>query len=192
MNNSIDFTDKLDFSNIDLTPPDKVIKEILDKLPKLTRDIVFGAITEYDGDIVSHASGSVSSIFAALSAPVVSEGYVDIQQHLGKQGAKDKKFECYLYTSVFKEYKYRMFFMKYGIANYPVQFTLEESIARDIQGSGANYVFSFNNRKEVENFLYEILNSQKVIGVMQELIWVYKAKQQQVYLETTDNPINEG
>lgn len=66
--------------------------------------------------------------------------------------------------------------MKYGIANYPVQFTLEESIARSIQGINSNYIVTCNNRDDVEDLVFQILTSQKVLAVMQELIRISQAK----------------
>ena len=66
--------------------------------------------------------------------------------------------------------------MKYGIAHYPVQFTLEESIAKDIKGLNSHYIVTCKNREEVEDLIISILNSKKIIGVMQELIYIYQAK----------------
>ena len=67
--------------------------------------------------------------------------------------------------------------MKYGIANYPVQFTLEESIAEDIYGKNSGYIISCHKREEVEDLIYKILTSKKVISVMQELIRIYQSKE---------------
>ena len=78
--------------------------------------------------------------------------------------------------------------MKYVIAQYPVQFTLEESIARSIPDFKANYIIDCNNREEVEDLTLKILTSKKVLSVMQELIHVYQAKKQ----EASAKPINLG
>lgn len=78
--------------------------------------------------------------------------------------------------------------MKYGIANYPVQFTLEESIARSIQGSNLNYIVICNNREDVENLIFKILTSKKVLEVMQELIRIYQAKKNGESAEVFDAP----
>ena len=81
--------------------------------------------------------------------------------------------------------------MKYGIANYPVQFTLEESIARSIQNGNSNYIVTCNNRGEVEDLLVKILTSKKVLGVMQELIRIYQAKKSEETGEVVDAPADE-
>ena len=76
--------------------------------------------------------------------------------------------------------------MKYGIANYPVQFTQEESIARSIWGVNSNYIVTCNNRGEVEDLLIKILTSKKVLGVMQELIRIYQAKKNEETIEMVE------
>ena len=78
--------------------------------------------------------------------------------------------------------------MKYGFAHYPVQFTLEESIARSIQGTNSNYIVTCNNREEVEELILKILTSKKILGVMQELIRIYQAKKSEEVEEVTDAP----
>ena len=74
-----------------------------------------------------------------------------------------------------KHPNHRMFFMKYGTAHYPVQFTLEESIAENI-GLNGKYIQICNSRNEVEDLIVKILTSKKVLRVMQELIRIHQAK----------------
>lgn len=173
MSKKLDFSDKLDFSKIDLTAPDKVVEELLAQLPKSTQDIISGKVVEYEGPVTSYTVTKKVALAEALGA-MGTEKRVDIQDRLGAQGEEVKKFECFLYTAGYERYKYRMFFMKYGIANYPVRFTLEESIAQSIQET--NYIVICNTREEVEDLIFKILTSQKVLGIMQELIRVYQAK----------------
>lgn len=172
MNKKLNLSGMLDFSEIDLTAPDKVVEEILAQLPENTQNIILGSIVPYDGHVTSYTT-TKTSIAEALGT-LTTEKRVDIQDSLGKRGEEDKKFECFLYTSGYTKYKYRMFFMKYGIANYPVQFTLEESITRSIQES--NYIITCDSRNEVEELIQKILTSKKILGVMQELIRIYQAK----------------
>lgn len=106
---------------------------------------------------------------------ITTEKRIDIQDSLGKCGEEEKKFECFLYTSGYEKYRYRMFFMKYGTAHYPVQFTLEESIAENI-GLNGKYIQICNSRNEVEDLIVKILTSKKVLRVMQELIRIHQAK----------------
>ena len=181
MSVTLDFSGKLDFSEIDLTAPNKVVEEILKQLPDSTHGIVSGAITEYNGHVVSYTT-TRTSIAEALGT-ISSEKTVDIQKSLGKMGEESKKYECYLYTPGYTKYRYRLFFMRYGIANYPVQFTLENSIAQSIEGIGSGYIFVCNKREEVETLVFKILTCKKTISVMQELIRINQAKAEPVDAE---------
>ena len=174
MSKKLNLSGMLDFTEIDLTAPDKVVAEILEQLPEDTNNIITGSVVAYSGHVTSYTTTRTS--LAEAIGTITTEKRVDIQDSLGKCGEEDKKFECFLYTSGYSKYKYRMFFMKYGIANYPVQFTLEESIARSIQGSNSNYIRTCNNREEVEDLIFKILTSKKVLDIMQELIRIYQAK----------------
>ncbi len=174
MSNKLNLSSKLDFTDIDMTAPDKAVEEILIQLPQETNGIICGNIVSYDGPVNSYTITKAS--LASALGTITTEQYVDIQKSLGKDGEEERKFECFLYTSGYTKYKYRMFFMKYGIANYPVQFTLEESIARSIFENNANYIVTCNRREEVDNLLVNILTSKKVLEVMQELIRIYQSK----------------
>ena len=184
MSKKLNLSGMLDFTEMDMTAPNKVVEEILQQLPEDTNDIIHGRIEEYTGHVTSYTT-TTKSLAEALGS-IVTEKHIDIQDSLGKLGETEKKFECYLYTSSYDEYKYRMFFMRYGVAIYPVQFTLEESIARSIQGSNSNYFVSCNNREEVEELVYKILTSKKILGVMQELIRIYQAQVIEKSEEATD------
>lgn len=188
MSKNLNLSGMLDFSEADLTAPDKVIEEILIQLPENTQNIIFGSIVKYDGYVTSCTTKNTAVAVIEALGTISAEKRVDIQKSLGEFGEEEKKFECFLYTSGYTKYKYRMFFMKYGIANYPVQFTLEESISRSVQGPNANYIVTCNKRDEVEDLILKILTSKKVLGVMQELIRIYQAKRNAESEEATDTP----
>lgn len=176
MDRKLNIADRLDFSEIDLTEPDKVIEDILGQLNEETQGIVTGEISAYNGPVMSY--NTVAPSMGSVISSLTQEKHVDIQDSLGKVGAENQKFECSLYTACYAKYRYRIFFMQYGIAHYPVQFILEESIAHSIGGNGASYIFTCNRREEVEDLIFKILYSKKVIGVMQELIRIYQAKKE--------------
>lgn len=173
MSKTLNLAGMLDFSEVDLTAPDKVIEEILEQLPEDTQNIIWGRIVAYDGHVTSYTS--IKTSLAEAIGTITTEKRIDIQDSLGKCGEEEKKFECFLYTSGYEKYRYRMFFMKYGTAHYPVQFTLEESIAENI-GLNGKYIQICNSRNEVEDLIVKILTSKKVLRVMQELIRIHQAK----------------
>ena len=180
MENKLNLSGKLDFSDIDLTAPNKVVEEIVAQLAHATNDIIHGAIVEYNGHITSYTKAGWSAISAALGT---IDTKVDIQTTLGKSGEEEHKYELYLHTPLHKHYKFRVLYLQYGIANYPVKVVLEQNVANDVYDeSNASYIVTCDNRDELEELIYSILNSKKIIRVMQELI---RINQVQKELSTT-------
>ena len=174
MAKKLNITERLDFNDIDLTAPEKVIDEILTQLSEETKGIVLGKIASYSGHVMSYTQTGLSSIAAVIGAATDKE--VNIQKDLGKIGQESHKFECYLYTPEYEKYKYRVFFVKYDVANYPVSVILEESVARSVSGSNSGYVFTCNTKDELEDLIIKIFTSKKLIGVMQELVRINQSK----------------
>lgn len=173
MEKIFNISDRLDFNDIDMTAPEKVISDVLDQLSKETNGIICGNIATYSGHVMSYTKTGFSSIALAIG-PTDKE--VDIQNDLGKIGQETHKFECYLYTPAYDKYKYRVFFVKYETSNYPVNVILEESIARSISSGNVGYVWSCDTREELEELMYKIFNSKKIVSVMQELIRINQSK----------------
>lgn len=170
MANRFDFTGILDFDEIDLTAPDMVIQEISKELSASTQNIITASIAPYSKHIFSHTESSgFASVAIALGT--ATSKTVDIQDSLGKIGEDAKKFEFFLSTPSNNKYRYRLFFLQYGIANYPVTVVLEQSIADSISGRrNSEYVIDCNNRNELEDLVMRVLTSKRVVKVMQELI----------------------
>lgn len=173
MNNDLNLKEKLDFSEIDLTAPEIVINELLTQLPKETNGLICGKIQEYDGHIMSYTKPGLSSIASAIGR---TEQEIDIQNDLGEIGTETHKFECYLYTPEYEKYRYRMFFIKYNISNYPATVILENSIAKSISTKSGGYIYTCNTRNNLEELIISILTSKRIIAVMQELIRVSQAQ----------------
>lgn len=171
MDRKLNLTEKLDFNEIDLTAPDKVIEEIIAQLPEETNGVVLGEISSYNGPVMSYTMKGLSEMSLAFGTE-----HVDIQTKLGELGKETHKFECYLYTPVYDKYKYRVFFVKYGIANYPVNLIIEQSVADSISAFGNDCVLTCNTREELETLVVKILTSKRTVAVMQELIRISQAK----------------
>lgn len=184
MEKRLNLTEKLDFSEIDMTAPEIVMEQILSQLPEETNGFVMGTVVPYSGHVMSYTKKGFSGFAAALGT---ADTEIDIQKHLGKLGVETKKFECYLYTPEFTQYKYRMFFMKYDLSSYPVQLILDESVATSISVGSSRYIFTCNSREELEDLTMKILTSKRIIAVMQELIRINQSKKMSnVVEETTD------
>lgn len=173
MDKKLDFSNLLDFSETDLTAPEKVVEGFISDLPSVTNDIISGKIEPYSGHVFSYTEQGIASMAIALGT---KGKRVDIQDSLGASGETVNKFECYIYTPVYKYYKYRLFFMRYGVANYPVTLVLEESISRSISPSSSTYIYECENKNELEQLILDIFTSKRVIGVMQEIINIYQSK----------------
>ena len=149
----LDFSRQLNFDNVDLTAPNIVIENIVSQIKDATNEIITGNVEPYKGLIFSNNNTHVvASIQAALAA---NSGSVDIQEKLGKQGEEDNKYEVYLTTPVFNQYKYRICFIQYGVANYPVTVVLQRSIAIELKDilRGRDYIFKCDNRPELEELI---------------------------------------
>lgn len=170
----LNIAEKLDFNDIDLTAPEKVVCEVLDQLSEETNGIVLGKIIPYSGHVVSYTKTGLSAVTLALGS--VTDKEVNIQEDLGKIGQETKKFECFLYTPEYEKYKYRVFFIKYGIAHYPVDVILEESIAKSLSNNCSRYLFKCDTREALETLIINIFTSKKMISVMQELIRINQTK----------------
>lgn len=176
----INLSEKLNFDKIDLTAPEVVISEILSQIPEQTNNIVLGDIKNYDGHVKSYKEWRTNS-FNLLSGSMKPEMVtVDIQNSLGATYDESNKFECFLYTDVFPNYKYRLFFVQYCLAKYPVELIVEHSVAESLSIYGKDNIFTCNNREELEELVCEILNCKKTISVMQEIIRIAQVKEQEL------------
>ena len=61
MSKKLDFVGLLDFSEKDLTAPNKVIEELLAELPEATQNVISGSIVEYSGPATSYKTQSPSA-----------------------------------------------------------------------------------------------------------------------------------
>lgn len=176
MNINFDFADKLDFSDIDLTCPNEVIEAIATEFDKATNGFVRVKVVEYNGHVFSYkqTSGGFSKIWGETTREY------DIQKDLGRVGSECHKYEVYLYAPAHENYKFRIFFLQYGVASYPVKLVLEQSVAKSIKAT--EYILTRNNRSDLEDLVVGILNSSAVMAIAQELIRVNQIHRQQMEL----------
>ena len=167
---------KLDFNDIDLTPPEEVVKNIIKQISYETKGIIDGKIKEYTGNIFSYTKNPYKSLGIALGELSTE---VDIQKSLGKQHVEVSKFEFYLEIPIYEQYKYRICYIKHGIGNYPVTVVLEQGIADEVLAEiNANYIIKCDNRDDFEKLLIQIITSKHVISIMQEMIRINQIQKQ--------------
>ena len=158
---------KLDFSDAQTISPDEVITELGQELEEVTKGLVRGVVKEYVGPIQSYNNRETfHDVMAALGSSLYSNR--DIQEDLGIIGDAAFQFEFYLTSAKLETYKYRILFFSYGIGNYPVKIVLEQGIADEIFGrENSEYEIAYGTKEELSNAVLNILNSKKVIKVIQ-------------------------
>ncbi len=82
---------------------------------------------------------------------------------MGEIGEGSVTFEFFITSVATPNYKYRVMFVEYGIAFFPVYLTLDESIALELA-----------NQEEFEKILEKILNSEKIEKVINNLLTIGK------------------
>ena len=174
----INLAERLNFNNEDLTAPNLVVKDIAEQIEKQTGGIIVPSVDEYH--ISSEIKSSHDSKYRTLDlSPILridtSQEDIDVQKSLGKFTENDCQYDFYLTTPVFKQYKYRICIIQYNASYYPVKVILEESIAYEINSNGTKgqFVYICKNRSELEELITRAICSDKMIGIMQELINIY-------------------
>ncbi|WP_300792679.1 hypothetical protein [uncultured Bacteroides sp.] len=177
MGSEFEFVKRLNFDDIDLIAPEDVFKDILSRLQNETKGIVQGNVKEYLGYVKSRFGSFFSS-----------KEYAETRR-LGAQGEKRNLFEFYLSTGCYQNYKFRVCFFEYGLGRYPVQLIVEEDVADDINMVlESDNVFICETRKALKEMILKMLNTKRVLTIMQELIrinQIYKENPQ--YKNNSDN-----
>lgn len=165
-----DLSNKLNFDEIDLTAPNIVVEKLVAQIEMVTKGIVKGTVKSYSGHIVSYRKPVLSGLQAVING---LDQEVDVQGSLGKIGDTASKFEFYLSTPAFEQYKFRICFFQFGVANYPVTVVMEQGIADCINNlPNSDYIISCINPKELEDLIVNIMYSKHIIHIMQELIHI--------------------
>lgn len=147
--------------------PKYIIEEQCDELGKLTDGYVIGKIDTYDGPIENRGS-----ILAEAMTASFSSGF-NVQSELGEISENQFTYEFFISSKYTPKFKYRVFFLNYGIACYPLYIILDETIAKQI---GIENKIQCENESEFTTVLSQILNSKKLQSVINNL---YSINQQE-------------
>lgn len=91
----------------------------------------------------------------------------DVQNILGDQQSKFI-YEFYITAKAAPKYKYRIMFVAFGISVYPVEVSLEKSIADEIGMDKSE--FTLSSEEEVINLVGKVLGSERISAVVSNLI----------------------
>ena len=92
MEKKLNISGRLDFNEIDLTPAEKVINDILAQLMEETNGIVCGKIAPYSGHVMSYTRSGFSSVVSVIGG-ATADTRIDIQDDLGKIGQDIHKLD---------------------------------------------------------------------------------------------------
>ena len=187
MSSEIKLEDFLSFDIVDSGAPEKVVSEMCDQLKCQTKNYIQGVVQIYNGHIESYTTEGISNITLALNQ--IQKKTVDIQDALGEFGYETHKFEFFLSATSLPQYKFRLMFFSYGIGGYPVKIILEQSVADDVfQRFNGKYIVECKSKDELKNTVIQVLNSKRVVQIIQELINASILSQNQ---ETPELPTGE-
>lgn len=172
MKYDLGLNDKLNFDKVDLTPADIVVEEIAKELKSETRGLVDCNVKPYAGEIYSRIVTKPSSM-AMLTSALDTRGHeeiFDVQNSLGELINKENKYEVYLSTPKYKNYKFRLMFLKYDSTIYPVTIVLEQEISTQLQNAHNSYIYKIGSREEFEKFIISVIKTEKVTNILQQLV----------------------
>lgn len=176
MKYDLGLNDKLNFDKVDLTPADIVVEEIAKELKSETRGLVDCNVKPYAGEIYSRIvtkPSSMASSMAMLTSALDTRGHeeiFDVQDSLGELINKENKYEVYLSTPKYKNYKFRLMFLKYDSTIYPVTIVLEQEISTQLQNAHNSYIYKIGSREEFEKFIISVIKTEKVTNILQQLV----------------------
>lgn len=176
MKYDLGLNDKLNFDKVDLTPADIVVEEIAKELKSETRGLVECNVKPYAGEIYSRIvtkPSSMASGMAMLTSALDTRGHeeiFDVQDSLGELINKENKYEVYLSTPKYKNYKFRLMFLKYDSTIYPVTIVLEQEILTQLQNAHNSYIYKIGSREEFEKFIISVIKTEKVTNILQQLV----------------------
>ena len=176
MKYDLGLNDKLNFDKVDLTPADIVVEEIAKELKSETRGLVDCNVKPYAGEIYSRIvtkPSSMASSMAMLTSALDTRGHeeiFDVQNSLGELINKENKYEVYLSTPKYKNYKFRLMFLIYDSTIYPVTIVLEQEISTQLQNAHNSYIYKIGSREEFEKFIISVIKTEKVTNILQQLV----------------------
>lgn len=176
MKYDLGLNDKLNFDKVDLTPADIVVEEVAKELKSETRGLVDCNVKPYAGEIYSRIvtkPSSMASSMAMLTSALDTRGHeeiFDVQNSLGELINKENKYEVYLSTPKYKNYKFRLMFLKYDSTIYPVTIVLEQEISTQLQNAHNSYIYKIGSREEFEKFIISVIKTEKVTNILQQLV----------------------
>ena len=159
---------KKDFEEKEITTPKDIIEEQCESLNEMTDGKVIGRIISYDGEIRSYSTEPPTSMLSNVSSMIANGMSFDVQTELGEITEGDgMTYEFYITSRKTPNYKYRAFFIQYGLSLYPTYISMDKMIATELQ---IDSELMCEEEEEFIDILSKILNSSRVVGIIENLL----------------------
>ncbi|MDO5538266.1 MAG: hypothetical protein Q4F72_12165 [Desulfovibrionaceae bacterium] len=168
---AFDLREGLDFGDIDLTPPEQVIQAILDQVNREPRGLVEGSLEPYDGLLEEPAP--YPPLFSACD--VTNKAAAAARKALGRCGDETHTFLCSVFTPACSSYRFRVLFVRYGLASWPARLYVEAGVAYSAFANVPRSSIVCRTREELEETMVSIFTSQRMLDEMQYLIRVHQS-----------------
>jgi hypothetical protein len=161
--------------------PEDVVSRVGRDFMESTRSYVRLVFQEYSGPIFTTYDDTFFDGFK-----VVISGKKDIQDQLGAvSGDEKRKFELYLTSKVMENLKWRIMFLRFGYAMYPLTAVVEERVANQVKKKlklnefGKSYVFQLNSSEDFEAFLQAVFSCDVLTSFVQSVITESKRREKE-------------
>ena len=155
----------------DQCSPFDIAEEMCNELAETSGERLFARITAYDGAYTSHGSAIASVIGERVLSSMTSD--FDVQSIMGNNASEGSArdvlvYELYITSRNTPKYKYRILFMYYNIPVFPVGFTIQEDIAKELHVDSEGT--TVNTVTELKDLLLKIFNCNTVKDVLLNLL----------------------
>lgn len=155
---------KKDFKKIPTKFPSQIAKDYCDELYDLTEQKVIAKVERYEKNIFNMTKVDPIIGLSAIALLKTSS----IEDNLGEVSENEKfTYELYLTGTKTTEYKYRFAFVESGICPYPVKLAIDSDISKELN---INKIVECANQEEYETLLKSILNSQRMVEIIEGLM----------------------
>ena len=154
---------KKEFKAENIKSPRDILDEQANILAEMTNGVIIAKTDEYEGRMRSGKIGGIKT----LGLDVFEERDYDVQTDLGEISDKAFRFEFFITSTMTPNFKYRAMLFEYDITFYPVQITLDETIANELK---VDTYIECDSLSKFTRTLSLILNSKKIETVINALL----------------------
>lgn len=145
--------------------PREIVQSQCQELAEMTDNTIIARISDYDGIPYSYTKNALAGV---LSAKAIWGENHNIQDELGEVEEDEKiAYEFFITSRKTPKYKFRAFIMYHSVVIYPVYFSIEDDIAKEI---GVEAETQVATEEEFEQLLKKVLNSKRLEKVIRNLL----------------------